>query len=160
MPLFCFLTQRLVILTAMTSGFLTACLLCVLKQESGSMMKGCTSVRPITNLEPSKQRPESVSQAWVCFSNLSYWTFKEMLADAPKLPVAFKYFHIFLFLLSLCALIKFSCRATSLGPRSPSNHHWHWSVTEHSLHAARWNTSSRKILVPKWKTCKDDQHVT
>lgn len=58
--------------------------------------------------------------------------------------------------LSVCVSIKSSCRAASLGPRSPGHHHGHRPVSKHSLYAAGWNTTSGKILVPKWKTCRGD----
>lgn len=36
-------------------------------------MKGCTSVRPETSLEPAKPRPELASLDWVCLSRLSFF---------------------------------------------------------------------------------------
>lgn len=82
-------------------SFLSASLLCVWRQVSGLMMKGCTSARPRTTLEPSKRRPELVSLDWVGFSKLSYHIFLETMAATSKLPVALKYFSFFLLLFSI-----------------------------------------------------------
>lgn len=86
-------------------SFLSAGLLCVWLQVSGWMMKGCTSARPQTSLEPSKLRPELVSLDWVGLSELSYLSalpnILETMAATPKLTVALKYFYILLLLFSI-----------------------------------------------------------
>lgn len=70
-------------------------------------MKGCTSARPRTILEPLNQRPELVSLDWVGLSKLSYLSapfILETMAATPKLTVALKYFRIFLLLFSIYIL--------------------------------------------------------
>lgn len=68
-------------------------------------MKGCTSARLRTSLEPSKPRPELVSPGWVSLSQLSYLSapkyILKTMASTQKLTAALKYFHIFLLLLHI-----------------------------------------------------------
>lgn len=60
----------------------------------------------------------------------------------------------FLILIYCWSHITFSHRAPSLGPDHSSHHCWYRPVPKPPLHAVEWNTSSRKILVSKRKTCK------